>query len=119
MISVFYDGKCGLCRRQIKYYEGIAPAGIFEWIDITQTPEPFTTLGFKVNDGLRVLHVRDSKGKMHLGIDALIVIWRLLTYWRVLAIIVSLPIIKSTASWLYIRFANWRYKRLGYDSCDI
>ena len=29
MITVFYDGKCGLCRREIAHYMRIAPAGIY------------------------------------------------------------------------------------------
>jgi predicted DCC family thiol-disulfide oxidoreductase YuxK len=29
MITVFYDGKCGLCRREIEYYKRIALEGIF------------------------------------------------------------------------------------------
>ena len=29
MIQVFYDGKCGLCAKEIEYYKGIVPQGIF------------------------------------------------------------------------------------------
>lgn len=36
MITVFFDGKCGLCTREINYYRKIAPSGVFDWRDITE-----------------------------------------------------------------------------------
>ena len=35
--QVLYDGKCGLCNKEILYYQTIAPKGKFEWVDITIT----------------------------------------------------------------------------------
>lgn len=116
-ISVFYDGKCGLCRREIDYYKRIAVSGVFEWVDITVTPEPFTALGFHVSEGLRALHVRDAQKKIHVGIDAFIVIWQAMRYWKLLAVFVRLPVVYPLACFLYHHFAAWRFKRLGYDQC--
>ena len=28
MIEVFFDGKCGLCSKEIAYYQSIAPSGV-------------------------------------------------------------------------------------------
>ena len=36
LITVFYDGKCGLCSKEINHYKKIAPQGIFNWQDITE-----------------------------------------------------------------------------------
>ena len=36
MITVFYDGKYGLCAREIGYYRRIAPDGVFAWQDVTE-----------------------------------------------------------------------------------
>lgn len=119
MITVFYDGKCGLCRREIEHYKRVAPKGVFAWVDITVTPEPFTALGYSVADGLKALHVADDAGTMHIGVDGFIVIWRALPRWRLLAMLVSLPIIRPLARRFYAVFAAWRFKKLGYDSCDI
>jgi len=119
MIVVFYDGKCGLCSREINYYITIAPAGVFEWVDITLNPEPFTALGFAVSDGLKALHVRDKSGKMHIGVDGFIVMWENLPRWTLLAKFAKLPIIRPSANIAYRAFANWRFKKLGYDICEI
>jgi predicted DCC family thiol-disulfide oxidoreductase YuxK len=119
MITVFYDGKCGLCRREIAYYIRIAPEYVFEWIDITVAPETFIALGYPVANGLKALHVRDATGVMHIGVDGFIIIWQQLARWRALAFVVRLPIIHPVARRLYAVFATWRFKKLGYASCDI
>ena len=71
-IQVFYDGACGLCAKEINHYKKIAPPDIFEWVDITVTPDPFESLGYKKEDGLRALHARDKDGAMHIDVDAFI-----------------------------------------------
>jgi predicted DCC family thiol-disulfide oxidoreductase YuxK len=120
MITVFYDGKCGLCSREINHYRKIATPGVFAWIDITVDPEPFTTMDIPVNEGLKALHVINNDGKLHKGVDAFIIIWQALAYrWRFLAAMISLPVIHPAAKILYRQFANWRFKHLGYDQCKI
>ncbi|MFT7099466.1 MAG: putative DCC family thiol-disulfide oxidoreductase YuxK [Rickettsiales bacterium] len=119
MIKVFYDGKCGLCRKEIEHYKRIAPENIFIWIDITKNSSQFKALGFSVSDGLRALHAQDSNQKIHIGVDAFIIIWRNIPLWRVLGFFANLPIIKPLIKIVYKLFANWRFKRLGYDKCDL
>ena len=116
MISVFYDGKCGVCNREIEYYKRIAPSAVFEWIDITINSQSFIALGFSVKDGLRLLHVKDANQKMHIGADAFIIIWQQIPWWRILAILVNFPLIKPIANKVYRCFADWRFKHLGYNN---
>ncbi len=114
MITVFYDGQCGLCAKEIKYYQRIAPLGIFNWQDITQTPEPFLNDGFLYSDGLKRLHAKDAQGHYHIGVDAFILIWRHIPRWKILARIVSIPGIHALVGLAYKVFANWRFKRLPH-----
>lgn len=97
----------------------IAPVGVFAWVDIVAHPQAFLELGFSVDDGLRALHVRDADGVMHVGVEAFAVIWRKLPYWWVLAVVVSLPVVRTIARVIYARFAQWRFKRLGYAQCGV
>lgn len=117
-VRVFYDGKCGLCRREINYYKRIAPPGVFAFIDITQDSKLFSSLGYSVLSGLKALHVQTPDERMHIGIHAFIEIWKQLRGWRYLGWFVSIPGIKQLAGFLYKHFAAWRFKRLGYDHCD-
>lgn len=115
MITVFFDGQCGLCAKEINHYKKVAPANTFEWVDITQTPEPFERLGYAVEEGLRLLHVQDNAGKIHIGVDAFICIWRSLKRnWQLLGFLVRIPGVKQLISRMYLLFANWRFKRMGY-----
>lgn len=114
MIKVFYDGKCGLCSKEIRYYKRVAPENIFEWIDITTSTDTLVNENLEYNDTLKLLHIRDNEGNLFIGLDSFILIWQQLKYWKILATIVSLPIIKQISNTVYKAFANWRFKRLSY-----
>jgi predicted DCC family thiol-disulfide oxidoreductase YuxK len=117
MITVFYDGKCGLCRKEIEHYKCIAPESIFDWQDITINNSTLEALGILYTDGLKLLHAQDSQGNMHVGVDAFLLIWDQIPRWRIVAIIVSLPIIRPVANMAYKAFATWRFSRLAH--CQI
>ena len=114
MIKVFYDGKCNLCSSEINYYRRISPTGIFDWVDINLMHSDFVNTGIKVSDALKILHVTDNNNKSHLGVDAFIIIWKNLSYWKILARIVSIPIIRQIINITYRAFANWRFNRLTH-----
>jgi predicted DCC family thiol-disulfide oxidoreductase YuxK len=114
MITVFYDGKCGLCRREIEHYKRIAPDDVFDWKDITVDSSSLEKLGISYADGLKLLHVTDTKGNLHIGVDAFILIWKQLPRWRILAAITSLPFVRFVAAKSYGIFAAWRFKRLQH-----
>ena len=117
MIEVFFDGKCGLCSKEIAYYQSIAPSGIFAWMDIATDASPLAAHQISQADALRHLHVRDSGGNWHIGAAAFLVIWQQLRYWRFLAVLVGLPIIHQIAAMVYNRFANYRFAKLAH--CQI
>jgi len=114
MIKVFYDGKCGLCLKEINYYRKIAPVGVFDWQDITESDDDLKKEGVSLSEGLKLLHAKDEQGLVHIGVDAFILIWKQLKWWHILAVFVGLPIIYQITSALYRYFANWRFKRLKH-----
>ncbi len=117
MISVFFDGKCNLCSKEINYYQRIAPKNTFNWVDITKTPGELDKFEIKLSDGLRLMHVADSRGNIFTGVDAFIIMWKQIKYWKILGLFVSLPIVKQIANLLYRYFADWRFNR--YEHCLI
>ena len=59
LVKVFYDGKCGLCSKEISYYKNISPNGIFDWQDITEIPsKELKSEGLSLAEGLRLLHAK-------------------------------------------------------------
>jgi predicted DCC family thiol-disulfide oxidoreductase YuxK len=117
VISVFFDGKCNLCSKEIDYYQRIAPKNTFNWVDITKTPGELDKFEIKLLDGLRLMHVADSRGNIFTGVDAFIIMWKQIKYWKILGLFVSLPIVKQIANLLYRYFADWRFNR--YEHCLI
>lgn len=117
MIEVYYDGQCGLCSKEINYYKSIAPEGLFDWQDITQTDDGLEKHNIRLSDALRLLHAQDHNGSLHIGVDAFILIWRNMPYWRLLGWFANLSIIKPIASFAYEKFAAWRFSRLTH--CQI
>lgn len=114
MISVFYDGECGLCAKEISYYRRLAPDGVFIWYDITKSSIELEAEGVGLAQGLRIIHAKDDNGVIHTGVDAFILIWKQLKKWRFLAVFVSLPVMRQTVGVLYGVFASWRFKRLKH-----
>merc|ERR1711993_81427 len=64
-----------------------------------------TKAGISLSEGLKLLHSIDSNGKLHVGVDSFILIWKQLNRWRILAFVVSLPPIRQIADILYKIFA--------------
>ena len=114
MITVFYDGKCGLCRREIQHYQRIAPRDRFLWRDITVDPASIESIGIRYADGLKLLHAHDIQGTLYVGVDAFLLIWREIPRWCVLASVIALPGIHTLANLAYNLFASWRFKRLTH-----
>jgi len=80
MIKVFYNGKCSLCSKEIMYYRRIATPSVFDWQDINLLNYDLKHTVIKTSDALKILNVIDSNNKLHLGVDAFIVIWNNLNY---------------------------------------
>ena len=114
MITVFYDGKCGLCSREINYYRRITQGGSFSWRDIANDPTSLSELGISQSDALRRLHVLDSFGSVHVGVMGFIAIWQRMRYWRFLAIAIKLPVVLPLAKFFYNKFADYRFNRLSH-----
>ena len=117
MNTIFYDGKCGLCSNEINYYKKISEADKFLWLDIATDPTPLKQLNISQADGLRRLHGLDAAGRLHIGVDAFLLIWRSLPYWRLLGMVVGLPGIRYFAQLVYNRFADHRFSQL--EHCQI
>ena len=103
LTKVFYDGKCGLCSKEINYYKRIAPKNIFEWHDIATNPKILSEIKVSQYDALMYLHATDQKSNLKIGVDAFILIWAQIKYWKILSIKIT-----------YKLFAIYRFKRLTH-----
>ena len=114
MIKVFYDGKCGMCSREIRHYMKISPRETFIWRDIANEPQHLKEINVSQSYALKRLHVIDQDGKIQVGVDAFIAIWSKIPRWRLLAFLCAMPGIKFTLGMLYNKFADWKFARSAH-----
>ncbi|WP_422020541.1 thiol-disulfide oxidoreductase DCC family protein [Roseibium sp.] len=116
MISVYYDGKCGLCSKEINFFKRRTPKHPILWHDIANDPAQLEGTGVSQAEALMFMHVRDAEGVMRTEVDAFIALWRQFSGWSFLSRFVSLPGIYQLAGVLYRVFAKVRFNR--YPHCQ-
>jgi predicted DCC family thiol-disulfide oxidoreductase YuxK len=76
--SVYFDGLCPLCSREIDHYRKLAGAELIRFVDITRDDFQPEVEGVNPQQVHKVLHMRTRDGDLQTGIDAFIEIWKLL-----------------------------------------
>ncbi|MFN7571785.1 MAG: thiol-disulfide oxidoreductase DCC family protein [Betaproteobacteria bacterium] len=88
--TVYYDGGCPLCRREIAHYRGQQGAEAIEWVDVAAAegaPGPDITR----EQALARMHVRRADGSLAGGALAFAQIWSQLPRYAWLGRIASWP----------------------------
>lgn len=83
--KIFFDGLCMACSLEIEHYQKLDKGTAFDFIDITHPlfkAEEFGLDPFLVH---KMMHVQDSSGTMHQGVDAFIAIWKEIPRYQFLA----------------------------------
>ena len=93
-LTVYYDGSCPLCRREIGFYRRRATADAIEWVDVS-TPADLGD-GLNCTTAMARFHVREAGGRLHGGGIAFAILWRHIPGWRWLGRVGSVP----PLSWL-------------------
>ncbi len=109
--TMFYDGGCPLCSREVAHYRRIDQKGRIRWIDIHANPHLVESIGVNYEEAMARLHVRDAGGEVQTGVWAFAAVWDALPYYRWLARTLRalrlLPALDRAYTW----FARWRFKR--------
>lgn len=87
-ITVWYDGVCPVCRREVALYRHLAAPGAVVWVDLVD-PAALSREAFGLDAALELLHVRDSDGRLRIGLDAHLCLWRRLPGWWLLAVVLG------------------------------
>jgi predicted DCC family thiol-disulfide oxidoreductase YuxK len=112
-LTVWYNTRCPVCDRGIDWQRSrlvqAVKAGAIEFRDINLEPEALAWFGAGIEDIRRRLHATDADGRLHVGADCAIEIWRRTPGDGWLATIFGLPVIRSLARFGYDQFANVLY----------
>ena len=117
--TLFYDGGCPLCRKEINHYIRIDSGNAIEWIDITQQKERLDSEGLSFTETMRLIHARDRQGNLQIGVYAFLTIWEHLPGYRWLGKLIKLTRTARPINWAYYKFANWRYARRCKSGCAV
>jgi len=93
-LTIYYDGSCPLCRREIALYRRLPAARRLHWQDVSQGEG--LGEGLSCEMAMRRFHVRDNHGRLFSGGAAFARLWRALPGWRVAGWLFALP----PLSWL-------------------
>lgn len=116
-ISVYFDGLCHLCYREINQYKKMKGSENIEFVDITNPSFNADRLGLDPIQVHKSLHVKDRSGSLHTGVDAFIFIWNEIPKLKILASIAQLSPIHYVLEILYAGFAKVR-PLLPRKSCE-
>ena len=112
-LTVWYNTKCPVCDAGINHLNNrlvrAARAGAIEFHDINLAPDALAGFGAGVNDVRRRLHAVDAEGKLYVGIDCAIEIWRRTPGDLWLARAAALPGLRHCLGFGYDRFADVLY----------
>ena len=111
-LTVFFDGSCPLCKREIAFYQNQPGAEQITWLNVadnnpdsidSQLPEHLS------RDQLMArFHVQDYRGNVFSGGDAFVKVWALLPRFKFLAVIFALPVFRQCFNWGYDLLLRFR-----------
>jgi predicted DCC family thiol-disulfide oxidoreductase YuxK len=106
--TVYYDGGCPVCSREISVYRGRAGGGSFDWVDVTQADEAALGPGLTRAAALARMHVRRADGTVVEGAAAFAEIWRGMKGLRWLGRLLGVPPFNALAALGYRAFLRVR-----------
>jgi predicted DCC family thiol-disulfide oxidoreductase YuxK len=94
-MTVYFDGSCPMCRREIAIYQRLPQAAALAWVDVSAGEN----LGADLNcqAAMARFHVRDPQGRLFSGAAAFSQMWRMFPGWRWLGYLSAWP----PLSWMF------------------
>lgn len=91
MPSVFFDGACPLCAREIAFYRRHRGASEIAWVDVSRTDVADLPNGLSRQDALARLHVQTADGNLVDGAAAFAYLWSALPRFRLAGKVSRIP----------------------------
>jgi predicted DCC family thiol-disulfide oxidoreductase YuxK len=113
----YYHGGCPVCRTEIEHYKRGSGGDRVTWRDLSAEPEALAAFGIDRAGAKRRLHVLDETGRLHVGVDAFVVLWQRMPRYRWLARLAASRPLRPAAVALYDKVLApllfWWNKRQG------
>ncbi|HQT38597.1 MAG TPA: DUF393 domain-containing protein [Acidocella sp.] len=106
--TVYYDGGCPVCSREVQFYQGRGGSACFVWVDVTRVDEAALGFGLTRDAALARMHVRRADGTIVSGAAAFAEIWRGMPGLRWLGWLLAVPPFGALAELSYRLFLYMR-----------
>ena len=80
-VTVYFDGSCPLCRREIGFYKNSAGADQIRWEDISRVLDGQVAGDLSCQQAMARFHVRATDGSLKSGAAAFVELWLSLKNW--------------------------------------
>ncbi|MEN2494912.1 MAG: hypothetical protein TECD_00822 [Hyphomicrobiaceae bacterium hypho_1] len=107
-ITVFFDGSCPLCRREINAYKRLKESGYVNWIDVSAKHDKICAPHISTQKALKRFHIMLPDGSFMSGAAAFAKLWMVFPRLYLFGYILSLPGIRHFAEILYQIFLVMR-----------
>jgi predicted DCC family thiol-disulfide oxidoreductase YuxK len=112
-LTVWYNTRCPVCDAGINHQRNrllaAAQAGAIEFRDINLEPQALAAHGASLDDVRRRLHATDQAGRLLVGADVAIAVWRVTPGEAWLATVLGNPLVRPLTRFVYDRFADLLY----------
>ena len=105
-LEVYYNSACPVCDAGINFQRSKTTDCDVNWKDIHANAAFAQEAHSNINFVRKYLHVIDSQGQKHIGIDAFIQLWKYSPKEQWKAELLSIPICRGIAKIIYFIFAN-------------
>ena len=116
-LVVWYNTRCPVCdagiNRQRNKLLALVKAGAIEFRDINLEPGALSRYGASLDDIRRRLRATDDAGRLLVGADVAIAVWRMTPGEGWLASLLGNPVVRPVTRFAYDRFADvlWAWNR--------
>ena len=107
-LTVYFDGACPLCRKEISYYQRKDNERQVCWIDVSNCDQSLLGTDLSKQDALKRFHVRSADGALLSGASAFAEMWRMIPGFRGLGTIAQNKVLSRLLEALYWAFLGLR-----------
>jgi predicted DCC family thiol-disulfide oxidoreductase YuxK len=91
-VTVYFDGSCPLCRREIGFYKNSVGADLIHWEDVSRVSDGRVAGDLSCQQAMARFHVRAANGSLKSGAAAFVELWLSLKYWHWLGWLFAHPL---------------------------